>query len=76
MMSRDGTVIFENRLITVTGSMSEELLERQLVFQLGRLRSRLQSDLTFYRSARVGYIFLTYLDSKDLQTISFEMKKR
>jgi hypothetical protein len=76
MMSRDGVTIFENRLVTVTRSMSEELLERQLVFQLGRLRTRLQSDLAFYRSARVGYIFLSYLDSRGLQTIFFEMKKR
>ncbi|MDA4136565.1 MAG: hypothetical protein OK449_06185 [Thaumarchaeota archaeon] len=76
MMSRDGVVIFENRLVTITRSMSDELLRRQLMFQLGRLSSRLQSDLVFYRSAKVGYIFLSYLDSKGLQTISFEMKKR
>jgi len=75
MMSRDGRIVFENRLVTITRSMSEELQERQLAFQLGRLRTRLQSDLAFYRSARVGYIFLSYLDSIGLRTTAFEMKK-
>ena len=62
-MSRDGRVIFENRLLTITGSMPAKLLERQVAFQLGRMRARLKSDLSYYNAARLGYVSLSYIES-------------
>ena len=76
MMSRDGRIIFENRLLTITGSMPAKLLERQVEFQLGRLRARLKSDLSYYNAARLGYVSLSYIESGELRTDVFEMKKR
>jgi hypothetical protein len=75
MMAEDGKVIFENRLVTITRAMSEELRERQIEFQLGRLELRLRSDLAYYPAAQVGYVFLSYLSEDNLQTLVFEMKK-
>ena len=75
MTAEDGKVIFENRLVTITRAMSEESRERQIDFQLGRLELRLRSDLAYYRVARVGYIFLSYLSEDNLRTLAFEMKK-
>lgn len=76
MMTRNGSVVFENRLVTITEAMSLDLLERQILFQLGRLKTRLRSDLSFYRSAEIGYAFLSYLYAGRLETMIFRMEKR
>jgi len=75
MMTRDGAAIFENRLVTITGAMSHNTLEQQILFQLSRLKTRLESDLRFYRLARVGYAFLSYVERDELRTMMFEMRR-
>ena len=75
MMTKDGRAIFENRLVTITEAMSKESSEQQMVFQLRRMMGRLRSDLAFYRSAEVGYAFLSYVGADGLDTVIFEMKR-
>ncbi len=73
MMTGDGKVIFENRLVTITEAMSREALERQIVFELGRLKSRLRSDFAFYQTAEIGYAFLSFVGADGLETLMFEL---
>lgn len=75
MITNDGGIVFENRLVTITEAMNAEMLERQLLFQLGRLKTRLRSDLLFYHRAKLGYAFLSYVNSGEVRTALFEMKK-
>lgn len=76
MVAEDGRVIFENRLLTITEAMTDDLLQRQIEFQMGRLKARLASDLSFYSKARMGYAFLSFVDSRGLKTLLFELRKR
>jgi hypothetical protein len=75
MMSRNREIVFENRLITVTRGMSAGSLERQVIFQLEQLKTRLLSDLLYYDGSRIGYISLSFLDSEGLRTLVWEMRK-
>jgi len=75
MMTRDGRIVFESRLVTITEAMSSDLIERQILFQVSQLKTRLQSDLSFYRTAIAGYAFLSYVDLDGLWTMMFEMKR-
>jgi len=76
MMASEGGVVFESRLITITEAMPRNAIERQILFELRRLRSRLRSDLRFYRSARIGYAILSFVGPDGLGTLIFRMKKR
>lgn len=75
MMTADGRVVFENRLVTITEAMSNDAIERQIEFELGRLKKRLRSDLVYYQSARVGWAFLSFMGIEGLGTMMFEMKR-
>jgi hypothetical protein len=75
MITEDGKFLFENRLVTITQVMPQETLERQIAFELGRLERRLRSDFVFYRSAEVGYAFLSFLELDGLGTMVFEMER-
>lgn len=75
MLTEDERVVFEDRLVTITGAMSKEALERQIVFELGRLKARLRSDLAFYRTAEAGYAFLSFIGLDGLGTMMFELTK-
>jgi len=75
MMTEDGKVLFENMLVTITRAMTREALERQIVFELGRLKKRLRPDLAFYRSAEVGYASLSFVGLDGLKAMMFESKK-
>jgi hypothetical protein len=75
MITSDGRVLFENRLVTITEAMSKDLAERQLRFQLTRLKTRLVSDLAFYRKAELGCAFLSYVDLDGIRTMMFEMRR-
>lgn len=75
MMTGDGKVLFENRLVTITEVMSREALVRQIVFEIGRLKARLRSDLAFYRTAEVGYASLSFIGLDGLGTMMFELKR-
>jgi hypothetical protein len=75
MMTEDGKVLFENRLVTITEAMSSQALERQIVFEIGRLKTRLRSDLEFYQAADAGYAFLSFIGADGLGTMMFELMK-
>ena len=75
MMTRDGKTVFESRLLVITSAMTSSMRTRQVDFQLQRMRKRLRSDLSFYKEAEVGYALLSYVDSGNLKTVQFEMRR-
>ncbi len=75
MSTTDGRILFENRLLTITGAMDRHLIERQVQFQLGKLMARLSSDLVYYRKAERGYAFLSFVENGGIETMMFEMTR-
>jgi hypothetical protein len=75
MTAENGEVLFENRLVVITVAMGPKACEQQLLFQIDRLKRRVQSDLAYYRKAKRGFAILTYLNLRGLRSMVLETKK-
>jgi hypothetical protein len=75
LVTRDGRVVIEARLLVITEAMGNKARVSQIEFQLARLGSRLKSDLAFYPLAQSGYGFLSYLEKGRIRTLNFHIEK-
>ena len=75
IISCDGQVVLETRLVTITEAMSEYATQRQVLFEQARLGARLRSDLEYYGSAVRGFAVLSFVRSNGLDAVVFEMRK-